>query len=157
SGRRRVEAEETVFQQPNQLVPVLRALGQQLEEGEPEPTVAEHRGHRSSRSSTSNSASIGRRSNAMLPPTALTESWAVPPPATPMRPLADEPQPPADAISGNSLDTLPCATLSFTSRLLSSRTRTVISPLIVSSLMSHDSGGLSRSAVSAPLTVFART
>src|SRR6266540_2868363 len=56
AGRWRVEPEEPVLQQADQLVPVLRPLGEQLEQVQPQSTVAEHRGHAGS----SKSGSTGR-------------------------------------------------------------------------------------------------
>src|SRR6266511_2495672 len=53
AGRWRVEPEEPVLQQADQLVPVLRPLGEQLEQVQPQSTVAEHRGHAGSSKSGS--------------------------------------------------------------------------------------------------------
>src|SRR5207248_5968786 len=144
AGRGGVQAEEPVLQQPNQLVPVLGPLGEQLEQVQPQPPVTEHGAH------DSNSSSTGRRSSATWPETALATNRPVPFPSRP-----DSAECPDRYSSGKSQLTRPPMAANRTSRSLSSRTRTVISPEIVSNRRSLSCGGLSRSAVSAPEMVFA--
>src|SRR5262249_23322663 len=88
--------EEANLQQPDQLIPVLRPFGEQLEQVEPQAAVAEDGGHASS----PKSASTGRRNNAMLPPTAVASRRPEP---VPRVPLTLEPHRPSTDMPGKSL------------------------------------------------------
>src|SRR5262249_46235896 len=127
SGRRRVQAEEPVLQQPDQLVPVLGPVGEELEQVQPQPAVAEYGGHRSYPSSPASAA--GRATTLTWPETACAASWPTPEPS---RPCAERaPGEPVGRTSAKALVIRPLVAESETSRSASLGTRAVIAPEVV--------------------------
>src|SRR5690606_29221307 len=138
-----------VLQQPDHLVPVPRALLQQLEQVQPKPRVAKHRTH--------DSSPPGRgspRSSVTSPDTVVTSTEAMPPPS---RPLTDRaPGYPSQRSPSKPVVMAPTAERSSTSVSTSAGSRTTTGPDSLCSV-TCPVGVRARSAVIRADTVSARS